>query len=118
MGIVRVEGEIGPTREQTATVRFMVDTGSIYTVVGPEMADKLGLEFPVANTLTMADGNTVDAPMGLAYLRIGNREGGTLVAKMNVIEPLLGAFAMQSMGLTVNMKDESIEFSGRYPPPV
>jgi hypothetical protein len=48
----------------------------------------------------------------------GDREGGTLVAEMESIEPLLGAFAMQSLGLTVNMKDEVLEFDGRYPPPV
>ena len=48
----------------------------------------------------------------------GDREGGTLVAEMESIEPLFGAFAMQSLGLTVNMKDEVLEFDGRYPPPV
>ena len=118
MGLVRVEGLIGPDMERTATVGFMVDTGSLYTIVPPELATDLGLQFPVPNSLVMADGTTVDAPLGLAYLRIGDREGGTLVAQMQVIEPLLGALAMQSLGLTVNPTDEVIEFSGRYPPPV
>ena len=118
MGIVRVEGEIGPDKDRTAVLDFLVDTGSLYTVVSPEIAAELGLEFPLPHTLVMADGTPVDAPLGLAYLRIGDREGGTIVAEMNSIEPLLGAFAMQSLGLTVNMTDEVLEFNGRYPPPV
>ena len=118
MGMVRVEGEIGPDKDRTAVLDFLVDTGSLYTVVSPEIAAELGLEFPLPHTLVMADGTPVDAPLGLAYLRIGDREGGTIVAGMNSIEPLLGAFAMQSLGLTVNMTDEVLEFNGRYPPPV
>ena len=118
MGMVRVEGEIGPEKDKTVILNFLVDTGSLYTVVSPEIAAELGLEFPLPHTLFTADGTPVDAPLGLAYLRIGDREGGTIVAEMNSIEPLLGAFAMQSLGLTVNMTDEVLEFNGRYPPPV
>ena len=118
MGMVRVEGQIGPNRDRTAIVEFLVDTGSLYTIVSPAIASELGLEFPVPNILVMADGTPVNAPLGLAFLRIGEREGGTLVAEMESIEPLLGAFALQSLGLTVNMKEETLEFDGRYPPPV
>ncbi len=118
LGLVRVDGEIGPDRERTSTIRFMVDTGSMYTVVGQDLAAELGLQFPVRNTLVMADGASVDAPLGLAYLRIADREGGTIVAEMDSAEPLLGAFAMQSLGLTVNMIEEVLEFNVRYPPPV
>ena len=118
MGLVRVEGEIGPDKDRTSTIEFMVDTGSMYTVISPEIAAELGLQFTVPNTLVMADGTSVDAPLGIAFLRIGDREGGTLVAEMKCIEPLLGAFAMQTLGLKVNPKDEVLEFDGRYPPPV
>ena len=118
MGLVRVQGEIGPDKDRTALVEFMVDTGSLYTIVGPELAGLLELQFPVPNTLVMADGTSVDAPLGLAYLRIGDREGGTLVARMRCIEPLLGSIALQALGLKVNPKDEALEFNGRYPPPV
>ena len=118
MGLVIVEGEIGPGQGRTAVVEFMVDTGSLYTVVGPELGAQLGLEFPIPNTLVMADGTSVNAPLGLAFLRIGDREGGTIVAEMQCIKPLLGAIAMQALGLKVNPKDEVLEFDGRYPPPV
>ncbi len=118
MGIVRVDGEIGPDRARTTTVRFMVDTGSLYTFVTPELAAELELQLPESATVVMANGTRVNAPIGFAYLRIGDREGGTLVAAMDVFEPLLGAISMQGLGLNVNTVDETIEFDGRYPPPV
>ena len=118
MGIVRVDGEIGPNREHTTTVKFMVDTGSLYTFVTPEFAAELDLQMPESTTVVMANGTRVVAPIGFAFLRIGEREGGTLVAAMNVPEPLLGAISLQGLGLNVNTVDETIDFSGRYPPPV
>ena len=118
MGIVRVEGDIGPDRQRTSTVKFMVDTGSLYTFVSPELAEELGLHFPESTSVVTANGVRVDAPIGFAYLRIGEREGGTLVASMNVPEPLLGAISLQGLGLNANTVDEVIEFDGRYPPPV
>lgn len=118
MGIVRVDGELGPDRERTSTVKFMVDTGSLYTFVTPELAAELNLELPESTTVVMANGTRVIAPIGFAFLRIGDREGGTLVAAMDVLEPLLGAISMQGLGLNVNTVDETIEFNGRYPPPV
>ena len=114
---MRVDGEIGPDRERTATVKFMVDTGSLYTFVSPALAAELGLQLPESTTVVMANGSRVTAPIGFAYLRIGDREGGTLVATMDVQEPLLGAVSLQGLGLNVNTVDETIEFSGRYPPP-
>ncbi len=118
MGIVRVDGEIGPDRERMVTVRFMVDTGSLYSFVPPELAAELDLQMPESTTVVMANGTRLVAPIGFAFLRIGDREGGTLVAAMDVVEPLLGAISMQGLGLNVNTVDETIEFNGRYPPPV
>ena len=117
MGLVRVDGEIGPDRGRNTTVKFLVDTGSLYTFVSPQLADGLGLHLAETTTVVTANGDRVDAPIGFAFLRIGDREGGTLVAAMNVPEPLLGAISMQGLGLNVNTVDEVIEFNGRYPPP-
>ena len=35
MGLVRVTAEIGKNRETAVPVRFLVDTGSLYTCVKP-----------------------------------------------------------------------------------
>ena len=91
MGLVRVDGDIGPDRGRTTTVKFMVDTGSLYSFVSPELVAELGLPLPGSTTVVMANGTRVYVPIGFAFLRIGDREGGTLVASMDVTEPLLGA---------------------------
>ena len=116
MGLVRVTAEIGKNREMAVPVRFLVDTGSLYTCVRPEMAEELELELPLfANTVTANVGRT-EAPLGMAFIRVGNRDGGTLVATMEVPEPLLGAVALQALGIKVNPEEETIEFTGHYPP--
>ena len=118
MGMVFVTGEIGPNADRVVPVRFLVDTGAFYTFIGPDLAARLGLEFPVPNTAVMADGTRVNAPVGSAFLRIQERQGGILVVLMDVNTPLLGAVSMQALGIKVNPKDETIEFNGIYPTPV
>ena len=116
MGLVRVTAEIGKNREMTVPVRFLVDTGSLYTCVSPEMADTLGLDLPELTTIVTANGGRAEAPVGFAFIRIGDRHGGTLVATMEVPEPLLGSVALQALGIKVNPEEETIEFTGHYPP--
>jgi len=52
----------------------------------------------------------------MAFIRVGDRDGGTLVATMEVPEPLLGSVALQALGIKVNPEEETIEFTGHYPP--
>ena len=116
MGLVYVTAEIGPDRERLAQVRFMVDTGSIYTFVGPDLADDLGLVLPESTTVVTANGQREEAPVGFGFLRLEGREGGILVASMDVPVPLLGSTALQVLGFRVNPVDEIVEPHGVYPP--
>ena len=118
MGLVYATAEIGPTRARLAPVDFMVDTGSFYTFLGPALVKTLGLDLPESTTVIMANGTRVDVPVGFAFLRIRDREGGILVASMDVPRPLLGATALQALGIKVNPAQEILEFSEPYPPPV
>ncbi len=116
MGLVRVTAEIGRTSEQAVPVQFLVDTGSLYTCVSPQMAEELGLDLPQFTTIVTANGGRTEAPIGFAFVRIGDRGGGTLVASMPVPEPLLGSVALQALGIKVNPEEETIEFTSHYPP--
>lgn len=116
MGLVRVTAEIGKNSDRAVPVRFLVDTGSLYTCVSPEMADELGLDFPQFTTIVTASGGRTESPIGFAFVRIGDRGGGTLVASMEVPEPLLGSVALQALGIKVNPEEETIEFTSHYPP--
>jgi len=116
MGLVRATAEIGRTRYTTVPVRFLVDTGSLYTCISPEMAADLGLDLPLSTTIVTANNGRAEAPLGMAFIRIGDRDGGTLVAAMDVPEPLLGSVALQALGIIVNPQEETIEFTSHYPP--
>ena len=116
MGMMYVTAELGPSRQRLAPVRFLVDTGSFYTIVPPGLAAELGLTLPGSTNIMMADGTRVPAPLGNAFIRIhdresGTRESGTVVASMDVFTPLLGALSMQLLDIKVNMKHEAIEFA-------
>lgn len=111
MGMMYVAAELGPSKQRLAPVRFLVDTGSFYTIIPPELAAELGLILPGSTNIMMADGSRVPAPLGNAFMRIHDRESGTVVASMGVFTPLFGALSMQFLDIKVNMKDETIEFA-------
>ena len=116
MGLVRVTAEIGQGRDRVTPVRFLADTGSLYTCVTPPMASDLGLDLSEITTIVTAGGERIEAPVGFAFVRIGDRDGGTLVTALNVPEPLLGSVALQALGVKVNPQEETIEFTAHYPP--
>ena len=109
MGLVKVAAEFGRSREELTEVEFLVDTGSFYTVINPNMAAELGIDLPVTTAVVMANSARLEVPIGVAYLRLQEREGGIIVGTMEVPTPLLGATGLQALGLKVNPVEETIE---------
>lgn len=116
MGMVYVTAEIGPDWEHLAPVRFLVDTGALYTFVSPQMVDELGLVMSESTMVVVANGQRLAVPIGMGALRLDGRQGPALVAAMEVPVPLLGSTALQALGLKVNPVDEVLEPYGVYPP--
>ena len=116
MGIVKVVGELGLQPEELTEVEFMVDTGSLYTFVGPDLADRLGLDFPISSEIVLADNTHKQIPLGVAYLRLQDREGGILVGALDVPMPLLGVTALEILGFKVNPIAQSIEYDRPFGP--
>ena len=96
-------------------VKFVVDTGALYTFISPELADRLGVDFFATNLAQLPCGGHADIPVGFAYIRIQDRDGATLVSTTDALEPRLGSAALQALGLEVNHKSGSIAFTGLYP---
>ncbi|MEM4430627.1 MAG: aspartyl protease family protein [Thermofilaceae archaeon] len=115
MGYVRVKAlvgsaEGGPCKE----LSFLVDTGAFYTVIPPPVAEELGIK-PYARTrLTLADKRVVEAGVSLAYMKILDREGVLPVAILESPEPLLGATALEGLGLRVDPATGRVEHSRPY----
>ena len=116
MGLVKVTGEIGLRSQGLQELEFLVDTGSLYTFLPPSLATELGITFLESSTLVLADGSTQEVPVGVAYLRFADREGGIIVASMEVPMPLVGATALEVLGLKVNPVGETLEHSRPFGP--
>ena len=116
MGIAKVVGELGLEPEDLTEVEFMVDTGSLYTFVGPGLAARLGLDFPVTSDIVLANNTRMQVPLGVAYLRMQGREGGILVGSLEVPMPLLGVTALEILGFKVNPVAQTIEYDRPFGP--
>ncbi len=116
MGVVKANALIGANREDLHEVEFLVDTGSLYTFLTPKLASNLGIDLPLTSTVILADQRTKEVPVGVAYLRLEGREGGVILAVMEVPMPLLGATALEILGLKVNPVEEPLEPSRPFGP--
>lgn len=97
-------------------VEFLVDTGSLYTLVDPDLAQRLGVEFAASTTLVTANNSRSEVPLGFGRIRVMGREEPIIVGAMTVPTPLLGSTALQALGLKVNPAQEIVEFASPYPP--
>ena len=81
-------------------VRALVDTGSVYIVLDPKTVPELGLfETPFEVELTLADKRRVRSKLYLAEVEVEGRRGPALVAELDVPTPLLGVYALETLGL-------------------
>ena len=76
----------------------------------------MGIDFPVTSRVVLADSRETEVRGGVAYLRLEDREGGIMVAAMNVPMPLLGASALEVLGLKVDPVSEVLEHSRPFGP--
>jgi predicted aspartyl protease len=76
----------------------------------------MGISFPVTSKVVLADSRTIEVQIGVAYLRIGDRESGVIVAAMDVPKLLMGSSALEVLGLKVDPVTEAIEASRPFGP--
>lgn len=115
MGLVKVTASIGATNENLREMEFLVDTGALYTMLPPSVCKALGLELRLRERVLTADNRTLEVNVGMAHVKINGREGATLVGQMDVPLPLLGAMALESMGLKVDPVNGLLEETRPFP---
>ena len=91
---------------------FLVDTGACYTIVPSTLARKLGIEAVEKSELRLADNRGVEAGITVTYIKLLDRDG--IVAVMDSPEPLLGATALEGLGLRVDPATGRLEHSRPY----
>lgn len=91
-------------------VKMLVDTGSTYIVLSPSLVSELGLyETPYSVELTLADGRKVRAKLYLAEVEVEGRKGPAFVAELETPTPLLGVYALETLGFKVNPRTGKLE---------
>lgn len=94
-------------------VRALVDTGSAYVVMDPKTVSEIGLhETPFEVQLTLADKRKVTAKLYLAEVDAEGRRGPVFVAELDVPTPILGAYALETLGLKPNPVTGRLEVVG------
>jgi predicted aspartyl protease len=118
MGFVKVSGLIGRSRDRLREVTFLADPGSFYTLLTPSLARELGISPTLTTQVVLADSRTVEIGLTVAYLRLGDREGGVPVGVMDVPSPLLGVSALEALGLKVNPVEGVLQKTRPFGPAV
>jgi len=109
MGFVYIDVIVHGYRS-SRSVRMLVDAGSTYIVLGSDVIKELGLyETPYAAEVTLADGRRIRTKLYLAEVEVKGRRGPTFVAELNTPTPLLGVYALETLGLKVNPRTGEIE---------
>ncbi|MGC9345581.1 MAG: aspartyl protease family protein [Candidatus Bathyarchaeales archaeon] len=94
-------------------VRALVDTGSAYMVLDSKTISEVGLhETPFEVELTLADKRKAKAELYLAEVEAEGRKGLVFVAEQDVPTPILGTYALETLGLKPNPVTGRLEVVG------
>ena len=94
-------------------IRAWVDTGSTYLVMDSKTVSEVGLhETPFKVELTLADKRRVKAKLYLGEVDAEGRRGPVFVAELDVPTPILGTYAIETLGLKPNPVTGKLEVVG------
>ena len=104
--------------ESVETIRMLVDTGSTYIILDPKIIKRLKLlSTPYTVELTLADKRRVKARLFRAEVEVQGRKGPAFIAEVDTPTPLLGVYALETLGFKVDPTTgrlESIAPEGGY----
>lgn len=107
MGIFYVRGILTHPSEPKLTrmLRFLVDTGTFYTVVPREVLSALKVRPIREETVQFADGRKARWKLGEVRLEIDGRSVMTLALfGKKGTQPLLGAYSIEGLGFSVDSR--------------
>lgn len=85
------------------TQSFLVDSGALYSLFPKELVRKLGIKPRRKQTFTLANGKKETFAVGLATIKIRNRESDVeVILGKGKEQALLGALTLESLGLEID----------------
>jgi clan AA aspartic protease len=98
---VRVANPARPRR--FTQVKFLVDSGAIYSVVPARTLKRLGVKPHSRRTFILADGSEVTRQMGDAAFRLDGRQGASpVIFGEKGDSALLGGVTLESLGVLLD----------------
>ena len=96
-------------------IRMLVDNGATNVILPPSLGERLGIvKFPRKTKTILADKRVIECEFGTALIRIEDREDPVTVILLDCPEPLLGAEALEALGLKVNPETGQLEPTRSY----
>jgi clan AA aspartic protease len=110
MGITYVQGKVGSPRKKQQTVRFLVDSGTTYTVLPRKTWQTLKLKPQRKMTFTLADGTTVDREISEAFITFPQGQAHSpVILGEEADQALLGVVTLEILGLVFNPFDRTLK---------
>ena len=86
-----------------ADVKFLIDSGAVYSLVPGKVLDELGIEPYKEMSFTLADGTAMKRKVGSVFFEYEGNEGAAqVIYGEEGDEPLLGATTLKALGLVLN----------------
>lgn len=101
--VLRVEVANPAKPEVRESVRFLIDSGAVYSVVPTPILRKLKIRPLAEEEFTLADGSFITRKKGGAMFKYGNRIGvADVIFGESGDSVLLGALTLGALGLTLD----------------
>lgn len=104
MGVFRVRLEVGnPAGGRFESIEALVDTGATYTLLPPDLLERLGIRPEEEWPFVLADGRQTLYRIGWVQVRIDGRSQPTIAVFGDPgAEPLLGVFTLEGFRLAAD----------------
>ena len=101
MGISYIQGTVRGPSETEATVRFLIDSGAIYSLLPEPVWQAIGLAPLREMDFSLADGTIIRRSVSECRLALPQGEGRTpvVLGQPGDAEPLLGVVTLEILGL-------------------
>ena len=87
-------------QSRSDSIDLLVDTGATFTVLPPELCERLGVAAEFTRRLRTADGRVLERDQGLAYVKVdGYAATVPVIVGGNGVMPVLGVTSLEILGL-------------------
>ena len=110
MGLTFVEATVTGKKGKKATVKFLVDSGTIYSLLPEKDWKAIGLKPKRSMTFTLADGTEIKRADSECHIALEQGDGHTpVILGEPGDDPLLGAVTLEVLGLVLNPFNRTLQ---------